>query len=96
MIENAFRYGKAPVLVHCKKDNEQIIVSIRDHGKGIADLDVQRLFQPFARGDKARGGKGSGLGLAIVSRIVEMHSGTIKLENHVDGGLEAVFTLPLK
>jgi two-component system, OmpR family, osmolarity sensor histidine kinase EnvZ len=96
LIENAFRYGKAPVLVNCKKDNEQIIVSIRDHGNGIADLDVKRLFQPFARGDKARGGKGSGLGLAIVSRIVEMHNGKISLENHPEGGLEAIFSLPLK
>jgi len=96
LIENAFRYGKAPVLVKCTKTKEQISVSVRDHGKGIADLDMKRLFQPFARGDKARGGKGSGLGLAIVARIVEMHGGEINLENHAEGGLEAIFTLPLK
>jgi len=95
LIENAFRYGKPPVRVKCSKTKEQIVVSVRDHGNGIADLDVKRLFQPFARGDKARGGKGSGLGLAIVARIVEMHGGEITLENHPDGGLEAIFTLPL-
>jgi len=96
LIENAFRYGKAPVLVKSMKKKEQVIVSVRDHGKGIADLDMERLFQPFARGDKARGGKGSGLGLAIVARIVEMHGGEITLENHPEGGLEAVFSLPIK
>jgi len=95
LIENAFRYGQAPVIVTTRFDDENIVVSIRDHGKGIRDLDLKRLFQPFARGDKARGGKGSGLGLAIVSRIVEMHDGEIHLENHPQGGLEATFTLPV-
>jgi two-component system, OmpR family, osmolarity sensor histidine kinase EnvZ len=95
LIENAFRYGRAPVTIKSWFDTNKISVSIRDHGQGIADLDMKRLFQPFARGDKARGGKGSGLGLAIVSRIVEMHEGEIHLENHPDGGLLAVFTLPL-
>lgn len=95
LIENAFRYGKAPVIVKTHFDDEQIIVTVRDHGKGIQVLDKKRLFQPFARGDKARTGKGSGLGLAIVARIVEMHGGKIHLENHQDGGLEAQFTVPL-
>ena len=95
LIENAFRYGKAPVIIKTQCSQTQIIVTIRDHGKGIVDLDKDRLFQPFARGDKARGGKGSGLGLAIVARIVEMHGGEINLENHPDGGLEATFTVSL-
>ncbi len=95
LIENAFRYGQAPVAVSTVLSESHILVKVRDHGKGIPDLDKARLFQPFARGDKARGGKGSGLGLAIVSRIVEMHGGKIQLENHPEGGLEATFTLPL-
>lgn len=96
LIENAFRYGKAPVVVKCHATEAFISVNIRDHGKGISDLDIKRLFQPFARGDKARGGKGSGLGLAIVARIVEMHGGDIKLENHAEGGLDASFKLPIQ
>lgn len=95
LIENAFRYGSAPVLVNSKVKKNQLLVTIRDHGKGIADLDKARLFQPFARGDKARGGKGSGLGLSIVQRIAEMHGGDIRLHNHPDGGLEATFEMPI-
>ncbi len=94
LIENAFRYGRPPVIVSSSGDANTITINVRDHGNGIADLDKQRLFQPFARGDKARGGKGSGLGLAIVSRIVEMHGGTIIMRNHPEGGLEAIFTIP--
>lgn len=95
LIENAFRYGNAPVLVNSKVNKNQLLVTIRDHGKGIEDLDKARLFQPFARGDKARGGKGSGLGLSIVQRIAEMHGGDIRLRNHPDGGLEATFEMPI-
>ena len=95
LIENAFRYGKAPVMVLTKCMADRIQIIVRDHGKGILDLDRERLFQPFARGDKARGGKGSGLGLAIVQRIAEMHGGEIALENHPEGGLEARLTIPL-
>ena len=96
LIENAFRYGKAPVIVSSAAIKNKLKIVIRDNGKGIVDLDKTRLFQPFARGDKARGGKGSGLGLAIVQRIAEMHDGEITLNNHPDGGLEACLTMPLK
>lgn len=96
LVENAFRYGEAPVVISSEIDGEKLRVTVKDNGKGIADLDKLRLFQPFARGDKARGGKGSGLGLAIVQRIAEMHGGTIQLENHQDGGLQAYFEMPLK
>jgi len=96
LIENAFRYGKAPVLVSTQIYDNKLKITVRDQGKGIADLDKARLFQPFARGDKARGGKGSGLGLAIVQRIAEMHGGEIMLNNHPDGGLEASLLLPIK
>jgi two-component system osmolarity sensor histidine kinase EnvZ len=95
LIENAFRYGSAPVVVTSAIKKKQLVVTVRDHGKGIPDLDKTRLFQPFARGDKARGGKGSGLGLAIVQRIAEMHGGEIGLRNHPDGGLEAIFQMPI-
>ena len=95
LIENAFRYGEAPVIVSSSVENKELLIVVRDNGKGIADLDIARLFQPFARGDKARGGKGSGLGLAIVQRIAEMHGGEITLSNHPDGGLEACFRMPL-
>lgn len=96
LIENSFRYGRAPVMVTTEIKNQRVVVCVRDHGDGIQDLDKKRLFQPFARGDKARGGKGSGLGLAIVSRIVEMHGGQIELLNHTEGGLQAIFDLPMQ
>jgi len=95
LIENGFRYGQAPVVVSTRRNETHVIIVVRDHGKGIEDLDKARLFQPFARGDKARGGKGSGLGLAIVQRIAEMHGGKIILNNHPKGGLEVTCCIPI-
>ncbi len=95
LIENAFRYGKAPVLVSCSITDKVFKLSVHDRGDGIKDIDKARLFQPFTRGDQSRGGKGSGLGLAIVQRIAEMHQGDIQLNNHPDGGFEASFIMPI-
>jgi two-component system osmolarity sensor histidine kinase EnvZ len=72
---------------------------VRDFGQGIDDDDIESLFSPFVRGDKARGAAhgstGSGLGLAITKRIVDMHGGRIHIENHPQGGLNVCFTLPI-
>ncbi|MNE86757.1 Osmolarity sensor protein EnvZ [compost metagenome] len=56
---------------------------------------MEAIFNPFIRGDKARGGKGTGLGLAIVKRIAAQHGGSVELRNRDGGGLEARVCLPL-
>ena len=58
--------------------------------------DIERLFQPFTQGDKARGTEGSGLGLAIIKRIVDTHGGRVLLKNRDEGGLSAKVLLPVK
>ncbi|MEO0369478.1 MAG: ATP-binding protein, partial [Pseudomonadota bacterium] len=57
---------------------------------------IASLFEPFKQGYKARGSLGSGLGLAIIKRAVDMHYGSITLENREDGGLQAMVCLPEK
>ncbi|WP_158965477.1 two-component system sensor histidine kinase EnvZ [Paraglaciecola sp. L3A3] len=89
LIENAFRYGSNNIEIstcHDKK-KQKVSFSIRDFGPGIPEENMESLFEPFTQGDKARGSLGSGLGLAIIKRIVSMHSGTVSLKNHSDGGL---------
>jgi len=69
------------------------VLTIADHGPGIAPADAQTVFERFARGRDAAAG-GAGLGLAIVKRIVEAHGGTIDLSNRVGGGLVVTLRLP--
>ena len=72
-----------------------VVLSVMDRGAGIDQSELEGIFNPFTRGDRARGGKGTGLGLAIVKRIASMHGGNVELRNRAGGGLEARVRLPL-
>jgi len=96
LMENAFRYASDHIRVETWHDESMVYVSVKDFGPGIEDHKIPKLFQPFSRGDQARGGKGSGLGLAIVKRIIEMHHGVIIMQNRrKETGLEARIGLPI-
>lgn len=94
LLQNGLKYAGAPLMVTTGIYGNKIRISIFDQGDGIDDAEMERLFQPFARGNTARSGGGSGLGLAIVRRIAEMHRGTVSLINRPEGGLEARFEMP--
>lgn len=71
-------------------------ISIADQGKGIAEFAYSRLFERFfstPRPDTQQ--RSSGLGLAFVKEAVQLHQGTITLENHPKGGAVATLCLPL-
>jgi len=69
------------------------VLTVADHGPGIAAADAQTVFERFARGRDAASG-GAGLGLAIVKRIVDSHGGRVELSNRVGGGLVVTLRLP--
>ena len=96
LVENARRYGGNQIVVISEFDKNSIRIRIQDRGPGIKEDNIAELFQPFKRGDAARGGKGTGLGLAIVERIATLHEGNVRLFNRPDRGLEACLTLPRK
>jgi two-component system osmolarity sensor histidine kinase EnvZ len=102
LIENARRYGKTGetdivnIEVNCRRDDNQAIIEISDHGPGIPGAELDRLLRPFTRLDSARGqANGAGLGLAIVDRIIKRHQGTLKLANRHVGGLLVRISLPV-
>ena len=72
-----------------------VVLSVLDRGTGIDPSELEVIFNPFIRGDRARSGKGTGLGLATVKRIAAMHGGNVELRNRSGGGLEARVRLPL-
>jgi len=94
LVENAKRYGGNKLTVISEYDKQFIRLRVQDEGPGIKEDAIEELFQPFKRGDAARGGKGTGLGLAIVAKIANLHEGEIELFNRPDKGLEACLTLP--
>ena len=64
-------------------------LTVRDHGPGVEEGDVEYVFDRFYRAADARGMPGSGLGLAITKQIVEAHGGEVWLENAAGGGAVA-------
>lgn len=94
LIDNALKYGGSGDLqVALTADRKCYVLTIADHGPGIAPADAERVFERFARGEGAAAG-GAGLGLAIVKRVVDSHGGHIDLSNRPSGGLVATLTLP--
>jgi two-component system sensor histidine kinase CpxA len=71
-------------------------ISVRDHGPGIPEAMLTRIFEPFARVGEARDRQsgGYGLGLAIADRAVRLHGGAIHASNNPDGGATLRIELP--
>ncbi len=96
LVVNAVRYGNGWIKVSTgmTADNKLVWVTVEDNGPGIEPGQVGKLFEPFTRGDTARGSEGTGLGLAIVKRIVSQHSGSVVIRNRSEGGLLAQISFP--
>ena len=100
LLENATNYGpeKSQILMSADRRGNRILLTVADHGPGIPEADLSRVFERFYRVDKsrtrgARDPGGTGLGLAIVKHLVELHGGKATVANRPGGG--AVFTLEL-
>ena len=75
-----------------EKDDELVIVSIKDKGKGIDEEVLPRLFNKFV----TKSEQGTGLGLFIAKNIIEAHGGRIWAQNNKNGkGATFSFSLPL-
>ena len=98
LVVNAVRYGNGWVKISTgmTADNKLCWVCIEDNGPGIAKDQVAKLFEPFTRGDTARGSEGTGLGLAIVKRIVSQHNGSVVVNNRSEGGLKVQVSFPTR
>lgn len=92
LLDNAARHSPdgGTVEVRVRADG----LTVRDHGDGIADEDLPRIFDRFYRGTTARGRDGTGLGLAIVRQVADQHAMTVEAANADGGG--AIFTLRLR
>jgi signal transduction histidine kinase len=67
---------------------------VEDSGPGIPPESIERVFDPFWRGDAARSTPGSGLGLALAKRIVEALGGRIRVESTLARGSRFAVVLP--
>ncbi len=98
VLRNAVRYTdeKTAVEVSLKNVNGDAVIDIKDHGGGVPEAELEKLFRPFYRVGEARERKsgGVGLGLAIAQRAVFAHKGSIKARN-TGKGLQVEIKLPV-
>lgn len=94
LLTNAIRYGREGGRTFVGL--EAYTITVADDGMEIDTAFAQHIFEPFARGDKARSTKGgSGLGLSIAAKIVEMHGGELKLDRGYGQGYTKAFQIVL-
>ena len=102
IVRNAIRYT-APgttVDVNLQRRNSaglaRSVLTVRDHGPGVAESELANIFQPFYRIEDARDRQsgGVGLGLAISDRVARLHGGMVSASNATDGGLQVEFEIP--
>ena len=90
VLSNGIRHANNHIEVITASEGNQAIIKIKDDGTGFTPTALAHAFDYFYTGDKA----GSGLGLTIAQKIVEEHSGTIKIHNLASGGAEVIIALP--
>jgi two-component system, OmpR family, sensor kinase len=97
LIDNGVAYG-GQVEMTAVRDGRDAVVTIADRGPGLPEEQIERLFQPFERGEPSRNREtgGIGLGLTIARSIVQEHGGTLSLRNREGGGLEAICRIPTR
>jgi two-component system phosphate regulon sensor histidine kinase PhoR len=98
LLDNAIKYSDAGgvVDVEAAGDGGEVVISVRDHGTGIAEEHQSRIFERFYQVDKSRSREmgGTGLGLSIAKHIVHAHGGTIAVQSILNQGSTFSIHLP--
>lgn len=96
LITNAIKYGNSnPIFVTVKSENSEAIIEVKDHGMGISDENLPKIFDRFERVGNHNGISGLGLGLWIVKKILEGFNGSISVVSKSGEGSTFKVTLPM-
>lgn len=99
LISNAIKYSNnnSKVEIICKKQDKNILFSVKDYGIGIPKNQQKRIYEKFFRADNAVSQQtdGNGLGLYIAKTLIEAHGGSMGFESEENKGTTFYFSLPL-
>ena len=99
LISNAYAYGKenGNIFVSVKKDGKKALVNVKDDGIGIAEENLEKIWERFYQVDPSRTSENNsmGLGLSMVKWIAEKHDGKINVKSRLGEGSEFIFEMPL-
>jgi signal transduction histidine kinase len=97
VLDNAIKYTlpNGVITISDKIDSNKYILTISDNGSGIPKDILNKIFDPFFRGDLSRSTEGAGLGLTLSKKIIENHNGTISIKSQIEKGTNVIISLPL-
>ncbi|HLI49082.1 MAG TPA: GAF domain-containing sensor histidine kinase [Chthonomonas sp.] len=100
LISNALKYSPqgGEVRITARKEEDALVVRVKDHGVGMTQEECARLFRPYERleREEIRNIQGTGLGLYLVKHLVDLHKGTISVESAPGQGSTFTVRLPLQ
>jgi signal transduction histidine kinase len=97
LLSNAVKFTRSggDVRLSVEDSEAMLTITVEDTGLGIAEQDLQRIFEPFAQASTGeQRAEGTGLGLALTRRLVEVHGGHITVASRVGAGSRFVVHLP--
>lgn len=97
LIGNAIKFTEPGTCIQLRgwTDEEHLRIEVCDEGPGIAEAEIENIFEPFLQGTSARGKEGTGLGLAIARGIARDHGGELTVRNRSKKGAAFRIDLPL-
>jgi signal transduction histidine kinase len=83
------------ILIEARREGDQVLLSVTDHGPGIPEADLKHAVERFVRLDSSRSQPGSGLGLSLASAVATLHGGELRLGD-ARPGLVATLAIPAR
>ena len=99
LLTNAIKHNEAgtSIKISMKKQLSYLVIKVMDSGERIDPELAQQLFDPFVMGDESRNSRGgSGLGLSVSKKVIEMHGGSLTLEQPTEEGYTKAFCIKIK
>ena len=94
LVSNALKYSSGEVVITLSPLEAEVVTEVLDHGQGIPQDELPRLFRRYYRANTSGKRQGLGLGLYISRGLVEAHGGRIWVESEIGVGSRFSFTLP--
>ena len=96
LLDNASKYGGDKAEMEIKSNGNEVVLTVRDNGRGISEEDRERLFQKFSKSKNASkySNQGIGLGLFVAKSILEKEGGSIVFDSDKSRGAEFRISLP--